>query len=99
MVKGMNYVGDERDEVVKNAQAPHDIEVASGYPMGRVYNVQVASGKLNFHADLWAVENIEAYRKVGLALMQDAQKVTGFSAKQPIAIVGGVVSGGANRPV
>lgn len=99
MVKGMNYVGDERDEVVKNAQAPHDIEVASGYPMGRVYNVQVASGKLNFHADLWAVENIEAYRKVGLALMQDAQDVTGFRAKRPIVIMGRGSSSSVNRPI
>jgi pimeloyl-ACP methyl ester carboxylesterase len=77
------YIGDQRDEVVKVEQAIATIKRLTGREITAIKRLQLPSGRMSFHADLWWPENHEAYKPTVKEYLYDALGRLGTPAKAP----------------
>lgn len=77
------YMGDDRDQVVKVEQAVATIKRLTGREILAIKQLQLPSGRMSYHADLWWPENQAVYEPTVKEYLYDALGRLGTNAVAP----------------
>ncbi len=77
-------VGDEKDSIIKNEQAPWSIEKASGRMIDKVRHVNYPDNTMSHHAGLWVDKYLEVNRYAVAGSVEDAASKFGITGRAPI---------------
>ncbi len=83
-IKLFEFVGDEKDSVIRNEQAPWSIEEASGKPIDKIRHVNYQDNTMSHHAGLWVDKYLEVNRYAVAGSVEDAVNKFGITGRKPI---------------